>query len=132
MPFEACAFSASSSIGGKLLSLLLARSRTPWHAFSLKKYLAGTCWVSKASDKKDTTASLGHSEELRVKNSPCQTVPELIQLSEKASEVSPPRAAERARDVFPDKPTWADFIHSPYVLKHESGSPAQAAAVACN
>ena len=61
-------------------------------AVGLKKYLAGTSRVSKTSDKKDTLAPLGHAEELRVKYPPCQTVPERIQASEKASEVLPMRA----------------------------------------
>ena len=41
------------------------------------------------SDKKDTAASLCHSEELSVKYSPCQAIPEFIQLSEQESESAP-------------------------------------------
>jgi hypothetical protein len=52
----------------------------PAQAVGLKQYLGGTFWVSKASDKEDTSASLGHSEELRVQNSPRQTIPEVIHL----------------------------------------------------
>ena len=52
----------------------------PAQAFALKQYLSGTLWVTKASDKEETAASLGHSEELRIQNSPCQTIPEAIHL----------------------------------------------------
>lgn len=61
----------------------------PAQALGLKKYLAGTSWVSKTSDKKHTAASLGHSEELRVQNSPRHTIPERIHGFEQASEILP-------------------------------------------
>lgn len=41
------------------------------------------------SDKKDTTASLGHSEELRIKYAPRQTVPELVHFGQELSESLP-------------------------------------------
>ena len=44
------------------------------------------------SDKKDTPASLGYSEELRVKYPPRQTVPEVIQCGQEASEILPAAA----------------------------------------
>ena len=44
---------------------------------------------SKMSDKKDTAASLGHSEELRIKYPPRQTVPELVHFGQELSESLP-------------------------------------------
>ena len=76
--------SADISIFGKLFPLLLARCKIPTQAFGLKKYLGGRSWVSMVSDKKETAASLGHSEELRVQYSPRQTITEPIQLPEQA------------------------------------------------
>lgn len=64
----------------------------PSQALGLKKYLAGTLDVSKASDKEHTLAPLCHAEELRVEYPPCQTVPERIQGFEQASEILPMRA----------------------------------------
>ena len=56
---------------------------------------------SKASDKKDTAASLGHSEELRIEYPPRQTVPELVHLGQELSESLPTLARERSWDVLP-------------------------------
>ena len=53
------------------------------------------------SDKKQTAASLGHSEELRVQHSPCETIPEFIHFAEQLSESAPVLARERSWDVFP-------------------------------
>lgn len=81
--------SASTSVCGKGFPLLCARLRIPRHALALKKYLGCTPPVgSKTSDNEHTAAPLGHSEELRVQNSPGESVslatrtPELGQLSE--------------------------------------------------
>ena len=41
------------------------------------------------SDKKETAASLGHSEELRIEYAPCQTVPELVHFGQEPSESLP-------------------------------------------
>ena len=45
--------------------------------------------VSKTSDKEHTAAPLGHSEELRVQNSPCEAVPEVIHFCEELPESRP-------------------------------------------
>lgn len=71
---------------GSCLPRLSARRRIPRHAVGLKKYLCGTSRVSKTSDKKHTSASLGHSEVLSVKHSPANAIPEFCQLSEQALE----------------------------------------------
>ena len=41
------------------------------------------------SDKKDTAASLGHSEELRIEYPPRQAVPEFVHLGQELSESLP-------------------------------------------
>lgn len=72
----------------------------PSHAFGLKQNLDGGAG-SKASDKKDTAAALGHSEELRIEYAPRQTVPELVHFGQELSESLPTLARERSWDVFP-------------------------------
>lgn len=67
---EATTRRASFSVGGKFRPLRSARRIIPAHAFALKKYFDGTLDISKDSDKKDTAAALGCSEELRVKHTP--------------------------------------------------------------
>lgn len=59
----------------------------PAQALALKKYFRGKFLVSKTSDNKHTAASLGHSEKLRVQNSPRQTIPEVIQRGQEAPKV---------------------------------------------
>ena len=122
--------SADSSCGGKLLPLLSARRMIPAQAFLLKQYLCGTSRVSKTSDKEHTAASLGHSEELRVQNSPRQTVPEVIQRGQEAPEVVslgsvPCAARERSRDVLPEQPARTELLYRSNVLPHEAGFPVQ-------
>lgn len=41
------------------------------------------------SDKKDTAASLGHSEKLRIEYAPRQAVPELVHFGQELSESLP-------------------------------------------
>lgn len=55
-------------------------------------------------DKEHPTASLGHSEALRVENAPREAVPELNQRPEDAAKSSSVVAAENAGHVFPDDP----------------------------
>lgn len=122
--------SADSSCGGKLLPLLSARRMIPTQVFLLKQYLCGTSRVSKTSDKEHTAASLGHSEELRVQNSPRQTVPEVIQRGQEAPEVVslgsvPCAARERSRDVLPEQPARTELLYRSNVLPHEAGFPVQ-------
>lgn len=88
--------------------------------------------ASKASDKKDTLASLGHAEELRVKYPPCQTIPERIQGFEQASEILPIRARERSGDVLPKNPLRPDLANSSNVLPHETGRPFESGPRPCD
>lgn len=85
---ESCARSASSSCGGKGFPLFSARRIIPSQAFRLNEYLDGGAG-SKTSDKKETAASLGHSEELRIEYAPRQTVPELVHFRQELSESLP-------------------------------------------
>jgi hypothetical protein len=101
---DATASSAAFSATGSSRPRLLARLRIPRHARGLKKYRGGRSPVSKISDKKDTLASLGESEMLRIEHSPRHTVPELVQRSEEASEGLAVIGRESAGDVFPDDP----------------------------
>jgi hypothetical protein len=54
---------------------------------ALKKNRCGRSPVSKISDNEHTTASLGHSEELSVKHSICEPIPELSQRPEEGTKV---------------------------------------------
>ena len=54
---------------------------------TLKKYRRGTTPVSKMSNKEDTTASLGYSEVLSVKNSVGEPIPEFCQGPEDGTKV---------------------------------------------
>jgi len=58
----------SRSIGSKGVCCFVARRRIPAHATALKKYRCGSLPVSKMADNEDSTATLGHSEELSVQN----------------------------------------------------------------
>src|SRR5690606_39916886 len=56
-----------------------ARRRMPRQAVALKKNRCGAAPLSKVSDNEHTTASLGHSEVLSVKNSVREPIPEFCQ-----------------------------------------------------
>ena len=86
---SAAARSTAPSGSGKLFPLLSARLSIPRHALGLKQYGPRCPPRSKMSDKKHTAASLGHSEELRVEYTPCQTVPEVIHFGEELSKSLP-------------------------------------------
>ena len=71
------------------------------------------------SDKKDTAASLGHSEELSVKHSPCKTIPEFIHLPEEGTKGSSFVLRQNSGDVFPKEPSGLNFPNSSYIFEHE-------------
>jgi hypothetical protein len=56
------------------------------------------------SDKEDTTASLGHSEELSVQHSPGATIPEFRQRPDDGAKVPSTVRGQNTGDVFPDDP----------------------------
>lgn len=90
----------------------------PSQALELKEYVGGAS-VSKMADNEHTAASLGHSEELRVQYPPRQTVPELVQRGQQASESLPALDRERSRDVLPHEPSRANLANASNVLEHE-------------
>jgi len=86
----------------------------PAAAFGLKKYFRRCGPVSKTSGNEDAAASLGHSEPLRVQNSPRHAVPQVIQVSQDGGEV--PAAVDRKEpvNVLADKPTGACLSQEPH------------------
>jgi hypothetical protein len=64
----------------------------PTQAVRLKKYRGGRSPVSKISDKEDSAASLGHSEELCIKNSVCDMIPAVPKRKQEVRKVVPPVA----------------------------------------
>lgn len=61
----------------------------PAQAVGLKKYRGGRSSVSKMSDKEDTPAALGNSEELSVQDSVGKMIPAFSQRLGKGTEVDP-------------------------------------------
>jgi hypothetical protein len=80
-----------------------ARLRIPAAALGLKEYL-GWASGSKMSDNEDATTALGDSEELRVKNSPRQAIPELAQGIEDDREITSASGSKEAWNVLDDDP----------------------------
>lgn len=78
---------ACCSKGGNARFLFLARRRIPKQAFALKKYRSGTEPVSRTCDNEDTAAPLWNSEELSVKNSVGEPIPEFCQRPEEGTKV---------------------------------------------
>jgi hypothetical protein len=72
---------------GKRLPRLSARSKTPSHAFWLKKYFSGTFPANKTSDNEHSLATLGDSEELSVQHSVGEPIPEVAQRPEDGTHV---------------------------------------------
>jgi hypothetical protein len=101
-PATAC--KAWRKIVGNSFPRLAARRSIPAQAFALKKYRCGTPPVSKMSDNEDTTASLGHSEELSVQHSPGTAIPEFRQRPEDCAKIPSTVRRQDAGDVFPDNP----------------------------
>jgi len=78
---------ALSSEGGNARPRFSARRRMPRQAVALKKNRCGTSPVSSVSDNEHTAASLGHSEELSVKHSIGEPIPEFDHAPENGSKV---------------------------------------------
>jgi hypothetical protein len=92
----------------------------PAHAFGLKKNRSGTSLVSKTSDNKHSTPSLGDSEKLSVHDPIGPPVPELFQPPEEGAKIPSSVARQDTGHVFPDNPsrpvTSSDFKKA----EHES------------
>jgi hypothetical protein len=91
----------------------------PRQAVALKKYRCGTSPVSKTSDNEHTAASLGHSEELSVKNPVGEPIPELAQHPEEGAKVPSSVAGQYAGDVLPNQPCGAVACSNGTEGKHE-------------
>jgi len=81
------AASARSNCTGRFFPRFSARRRIPLQAVALKKNRCGTLPVSKTSDNEHTTAALGHSKVLSVKNSVGEPIPEFPQPSKEGGKI---------------------------------------------
>jgi len=106
----ATAKSAANNGSGNCFPLFSARRRIPAQAFGLKKNLCGRGPVSKVSDNEHTTASLGHSEVLSVKDSVCEPIPEFSHRPEEGTKVPSTIATEDTRHVFPYEPSGLKVV----------------------
>ncbi len=106
--------------GGRFLPILSTRRRIPVAAFGLKKYF---CWTSPASmhgNNVDSTALLGDSEEFRVKHTPRDVIPALVQRLENDCEVSSSVGTEKAVDVLEDNSPWVARSYEAHKVVKES------------
>jgi hypothetical protein len=117
---EATASSACRKGSGNSRPRLRARRRMPAAAFGLKKYLDRSARVSKTSGNEDTAASLGHSEPLRVQNSPRHAVPQVIQVAQDSGEVPAGVDRKEPRDVLAEEPTGACLSQEPHDVPPQS------------
>ena len=81
----------------------------PAQAVGLKKYRDGRPPVSKISDKEDSTATLGNSEELSVQDSVGKMIPAFSQRLGKVTEVDPAVRGQASWNVFPKNPARCNF-----------------------
>gem|GEM_PF-5846851 len=116
---SATALSASAKGRGNALPRLAARRRIPRQAVALKKYRCGSSPVSKTSDNEHTTASLGYSKELSVKNSVGEPIPEFAQHPEEGSKILTLVARQDTGDVLPYQPLGAVLCSNGTKGKHE-------------
>jgi hypothetical protein len=84
---------------------------------ALKKNRRGTSPVSKVSDNEHTAAALGHSEELSVKHSVGDAIPELDHAPENGSKVPSSSRRQDAGDVLPNQPSGAQAVSQPKILE---------------
>jgi hypothetical protein len=84
------------------------------------------------SDSEDSTASLGDSEELSVKNAPRDMIPAFILFPENGLEVSSFVTGKRAGHVFPDKPARLNLTKKSEILEDEARSSIQSFAASCD
>lgn len=72
------------------------------------------------SDKKDTAAALGYSEELSVQHSPRERIPAVFQQPEEGAKGSAPVLRQYSGDVLPENPSGLNLSNSPRVFEHEA------------
>jgi len=101
----------------------------PVAAFGLKKYFAGTSWVSMHGNNVDATTLLGDSEVFAVKHTPRHAIPEFVQRLEYDCEVASSVARQKAVHVFEDNCSWHAFSNeSDKVMKESRLRPSKPAA----
>jgi hypothetical protein len=93
----------------------------------------GCAVVSKTCDNEDTTASLGNSEPLSVKNPPISPIPHVGQRLDEAAKVFAVRGGQYTRDILPYNPSWLDTLNQLKVREHNSASIiSEAGALPCD
>jgi hypothetical protein len=89
----------------------------PRQAVALKKNRRGTSPVSKVPDNEHTAASLGHSEELSVKHSVGEPVPEFDQAPEDGTKIPSSSRRQDAGDVLPNQPSGPQAVSQPKIFE---------------
>jgi hypothetical protein len=130
----AAASSASLKRAGNTRPRRSARRRIPAQALALKKYRGGTLAESSStSDNEQTLAALGQSEELSVKHSPGEPIPELCQPPEEGAQRPSSVRLQNTGDVLPDEPAGANSVSQPKKLERERATrAAQSCAEPCD
>lgn len=112
--------------GGRFLPIRSTRRNIPVAAFWLKKYFSGTSPASMHPNNVDSTTLLGDSEILRVKHTPRDVIPALVQRLENDCEVSSSVGTKKPVDVFEDNCPWlARSNESHKVVKESRLGPAK-------
>ncbi len=106
--------------GGRFLPIRSTRRRIPVAAFWLKKYFSGTSPASMEPNNVDSTTLLGDSEKFRVKHTPRDVIPALVQRLENDCEVSSSVGTKKAVDVFEDNCSWLTRSNEAHKVVKES------------
>jgi hypothetical protein len=112
----------------------------PLQAFPLRKNRRGTSPVSKISDNEHTAPSLWdgtrvavHSDELSVKHSPGEPIPEFAHAPEDGTKVPSASRRQDAGDVLPDQPAGPQAVSQPKILEGQVATVvAQSSAQSCD
>lgn len=106
--------------GGRFLPIRSTRRSIPVAAFGLKKYFSGTSPASMEPSNVDSTALLGDSEMFRVKHTPRDVIPALVQRLENDCEVSSSVGTKKPVDVFEDNCPWLTRSNEAHKVVKES------------
>lgn len=106
--------------GGRFLPIRSTRRNIPVAAFGLKKYFSGTSPASMEPNNVDSTTLLGDSEIFRVKHTPRDVIPALVQRLENDCEVSSSVGTKKAVDVFEDNSPWLTRSYEAHKVVKES------------
>ena len=116
---------ATFNRGGRAFPRFSALLSIPSQAVRLKKNLCGISPVSRMSDSEDSTASLGDSKVLSVKNSPRDMIPAFLPFPENKFEVLSAIRRKTSGDVLPEKPLWPNFLENSKIFSDEARSAIQ-------